>query len=94
MISRANSEETNHTPRTPPHFVDAGPGDETEQSDADITAQNATRRSLAVSPAAATAVRKPRLKHKRSLQSDREAGAEHMQSEKEPSMDDYHYKPR
>ena len=90
MTNRANNKETNHTPRTPQHFVDAGPGDEIEQSDADITTQNATRRSLAASHAAATAVRKARLKRKRSSHLDSEAGAEHMQSKKEPSPDGYY----
>ena len=90
MINRANNKETNHTPRTPQHFVDAEPGYEPEQSDADLTTQNATRRSLAASPAAAAAVRKPRLKRKRSSHLDSEAGAEHMQSKKEPSPDGYY----
>ena len=90
VTNRANNKETNHTPRTPQHFVDAGPGDEPEQSDADLTTQNATRRSLAASPAAVAAVRKPRLKRKRSSHLYSEAGAEHRQSKKEPSPDGYY----
>ena len=54
-----------------------------QRTDADTATQSATRHSLVVSLAVATAVRQARPKRKRSSQSNSEAGAEHAQSEKE-----------